>query len=269
MSNVGKHLYEFGPFRLDADRQRLMREGEPISLPPKAVELLTLLVERQGQVVEKEFLLTALWPDTVVEESNLTQNVYLLRKALGQATDGQTFIETFSKRGYKFAPTVQLAVEDEALIITKHTQARIRITQEDTDTEQPAALPAPQALSLPQPSEAPLHLAESQRRLPILRRQWGLGLVVLVLLVGGSVYFWRVRSGAATIRSVAVLPFKTIGAVDNEPFLGLGMADAVITRLGKTGKLTISPTAAVRRYQEPETDPLTAGRALQVSAGTG
>ena len=90
-------FYEFGPFRLDVENQRLLKGGEPVSLKRKAVEMLVVLVEHRGRVVEKEALLRTLWPDSFVEESNLTQYVYLLRKALG---DG--YIATVSGRGYRF-----------------------------------------------------------------------------------------------------------------------------------------------------------------------
>ncbi len=99
MSPRDKHLYDFDKFCLDVKKHRLLSAGEPVTLPPKAVELLLLLVENQGRVVEKEFLMETLWPDTVVEEANLTQNIYLLRKALGKTADGGSFIETLSKRG--------------------------------------------------------------------------------------------------------------------------------------------------------------------------
>lgn len=79
-----KLFFEFGPFRLDTERGRLTRSGEIISLPPKAVSLLLVLLKHQGQVVEKETILETLWPDTVVEDSNLTQTVHLLRKGLSK-----------------------------------------------------------------------------------------------------------------------------------------------------------------------------------------
>ncbi len=105
-----KQLHEFDRFLLDPQRQRLTSAGEPLPLPPKAVELLILLVRNVGKVVEKDALIAALWPDTAVEESNLTQHIYLLRKALGKTAEGTPFIETFSKRGYRFVCAVRSAV---------------------------------------------------------------------------------------------------------------------------------------------------------------
>lgn len=104
--------YEFGPFRLDAAGRLLFRGGERLTLTPKAIELLVALVEAHGQPVSKEELLQKVWPDTVVEEGSLTSHVSLLRKALGKDTDGRQFIETLSKRGYRFVGEMKQA-EDE------------------------------------------------------------------------------------------------------------------------------------------------------------
>ena len=91
--------YEFEDFRLDAAHLMLYKEETTISLKPKVVETLVALVERRGEVISKDELMNRLWTDSIVEESNLTQNIYLLRKTLGNCFDGQPFIETFSRRG--------------------------------------------------------------------------------------------------------------------------------------------------------------------------
>jgi len=101
----GQHV--FGAYRLDAESLTLSREGERVTLPPKAAELLTVLVESAGRVLTREHLLQRLWPDTVVEDGSLTSHISLLRKALGKRADGQEFIETLSKRGYRFAASVE------------------------------------------------------------------------------------------------------------------------------------------------------------------
>src|SRR5579863_1169474 len=102
ISPQDNQLFEFDKFVLDPKRRRLLSRGEPVSLPPKAIELLVLLVRNRGKVLEKDALMSALLPDIIVEEANLSQNIYLIRKALGKTTDGQSFIETYSKRGYRF-----------------------------------------------------------------------------------------------------------------------------------------------------------------------
>ncbi len=102
-------VYEFGPFRLDPAESRLARDGVPVALTPKAFETLVALVSRAGRLVEKAELLREVWPDAVVEESSLSQHVYLVRKALGEERGETRYIETVPKRGYRFAVAVRTA----------------------------------------------------------------------------------------------------------------------------------------------------------------
>src|SRR5262245_63782847 len=104
-----RQLFEFGPFRLDADERLLMRDGRMTPLPPKVFDTLLVLVENSGRVVSKDELMQSLWPDTFVEESNLTQNISQLRRALGDGAGGPQYIETIPKRGYRFVAGVQLS----------------------------------------------------------------------------------------------------------------------------------------------------------------
>lgn len=99
-------IYEFGRFRLDAAERTLRRGDEPVPLTPKVFGILLALVENSGRVVGKDELMHHVWPDSFVEEGNLTQNVSLLRKALGEAADGKPYIETVARRGYRFAASV-------------------------------------------------------------------------------------------------------------------------------------------------------------------
>jgi len=107
MNNQPQHIYEFGPFRLDAAEHHLLRDGEAVPLTPKAFDLLLALVEQHGHLLEKEELLKNVWPDTFVEENNLTSNISQLRKALGGGENGQRYIETVPKRGYRFVASVR------------------------------------------------------------------------------------------------------------------------------------------------------------------
>jgi Tol biopolymer transport system component/DNA-binding winged helix-turn-helix (wHTH) protein len=102
MHKRGSHFYEFGPFRLDPARRLLFRQNQVISLPPKVLHTLLVLVENSGRIVGKEELMKALWPDTFVEEGNLTQNISTLRKVLGENPGEHVYIETIPKQGYRF-----------------------------------------------------------------------------------------------------------------------------------------------------------------------
>jgi Tol biopolymer transport system component/DNA-binding winged helix-turn-helix (wHTH) protein len=101
-------IYTFGPYRLDPSERLLSRDGTTLALTPKAFDLLVYLVERHGRLVEKATLMSALWPDTIVEEANVAYNISALRKALGDDRGDAKFIETVPTRGYRFvAPVVE------------------------------------------------------------------------------------------------------------------------------------------------------------------
>ena len=102
-------MYEFGRFRFDPDNHLLASEGNPVSLTPKAFEILLILVQNGARLTTKEELMRKVWPDSFVEEANLTVNISALRKLLGETPNGQQYIETVPKRGYRFAvPVMEL-----------------------------------------------------------------------------------------------------------------------------------------------------------------
>jgi Tol biopolymer transport system component/DNA-binding winged helix-turn-helix (wHTH) protein len=106
MSKPIQHCYEFGPFLLDAGERLLLRDGESVPITPKAFDLLLALVEHHGHLLEKDELLKKVWPDTFVEEANLSYNISLIRKALSDGENGQRYIETVPRRGYRFVAGV-------------------------------------------------------------------------------------------------------------------------------------------------------------------
>jgi eukaryotic-like serine/threonine-protein kinase len=130
MGNGIKRFYEFGPFRLDPARDLLLRAGQPIPLTSKAFQTLLLLVENSEQVMSKEQLIKLLWPDTFVEESNLTKHVSMVRKALGQTAQGHGYIVTVPGVGYRFAEAVRVVAGDE-------TQAAQAAGQRALDAPEP------------------------------------------------------------------------------------------------------------------------------------
>jgi serine/threonine protein kinase len=101
-----KHFYAFGPFRFDFEKRVLVRDGTPVPLAPKASEILLVLIEHAGRLVEKDALINRVWPDAFVEEGNLNKNIFFLRKALGEWDGGRECIETVPKRGYRFVAPV-------------------------------------------------------------------------------------------------------------------------------------------------------------------
>ena len=100
----GKRQYEFGPFRLDAAERLLLRDGEPVALTAKAFDTLHALVENHGRIVDKNALLQRIWPGTAVSEATLAQNIFTLRKLLGESSPGNQYIETVPKYGCQGSP---------------------------------------------------------------------------------------------------------------------------------------------------------------------
>src|SRR5437867_1958077 len=104
-------VYEFGRYRLDIPARQLRRDDEPLSLTPKAFDLLIALIERRDRVVDKAELMRLVWPDSFVEEANLSQTIFVLRKTLGDDAAGRPFIDTVPRRGYRFAAEVHTVLE--------------------------------------------------------------------------------------------------------------------------------------------------------------
>lgn len=124
----GKELYEFGPFRVDPEKEILLRAGVPIPLMPKTFQILLTLVRHGNEVVSKDDLMKTVWPDTFVEETNLTRNIFTLRKALGENPPEQRYIVTVPGRGYRLAESVRLAPESElSVVAAEYTKVQVQI----------------------------------------------------------------------------------------------------------------------------------------------
>jgi eukaryotic-like serine/threonine-protein kinase len=136
MSKRETHLYEFGPYRLIPEEQLLLRDGRPVQLTPKAFETLLALVRRGGRLVEKDELLDEVWAGTTVEESNVAQNIFALRRALGDGEGGQRYIETVPKRGYRFLASVRV-IEATAEEVSVQNHVRVRSTAPPPEADAP------------------------------------------------------------------------------------------------------------------------------------
>ncbi len=134
-------VYEFGPFRMDPDKQVLLRENQPIPVTPKAFETLLVLVRRSRDVVTKEELLKEIWPDSFVEESNLSQNIFMLRKALGDTGESRQYIVTLPGKGYRFAAPVRTVTQSEVLVAHARARTQIVIEENEAGIEQALTLP--------------------------------------------------------------------------------------------------------------------------------
>lgn len=228
-----KRLYDFGPFRLDPAERLLMRDDQPVALTPKSFDLLLILVENSGHLLGKEEILERLWPDQFVEEANLSFNISSLRKALGEGMSGQRFIETVPKKGFRFLP-------------------RVDIRETGGSAAEPAVA-APPSIAPGLPSS--------------LKIIFGLiGVGVAVFLAYG---LWASRSKPSKEQSpltIAVLPFKSLNRENLEGLLEVGMADALITKLGSIKQLRVRPLSAVRKYTDASQNPVEVGKELRTDA---
>lgn len=135
MSLPDRELYEFEGFRLDAAEQLLLRDGEPVPLEPKIFETLLVLIRHEGRLVSKEELMRAVWPDSFVEESNLTRHISVLRKALSGDDGGPTYIETVPKRGYRFVGEVRALTRGRDELIVQTARVSLIVEDEESDDE--------------------------------------------------------------------------------------------------------------------------------------
>jgi len=248
MSQQESHNYEFGRFRLKTAERVLLREGELVPLTPKVFEILVTLVEHGGQVVAKDDLMKRVWPNTFVEEGNLTQNISLLRKALGESPGGVQFIETVPRRGYRFVADTSESWSDKSVPPPSHA-----VTSADST----------RVVSIPNtlPSTAG---QSATKRTPLYAL--AAGLVVLGII--GLVYFTgRGKSGEPTaIQSIAVLPFVHESSDPDAEYINDKIAESLINSLSKLPQLRVVPRSVVAGYKGREIDPRKVGQELNVRA---
>jgi DNA-binding winged helix-turn-helix (wHTH) protein len=196
MGQQDNRSYEFGRFRVNVAERVLLRDGEVVPLTPKVFDILLTLVENRGQVVSKEELMKRVWPDTFVEEGNLTQNISLLRKALGETPGGVQFIETVPRRGYRFVATIS-----------------------ENETQTVAFAPVVSA-EIP----APVVTSNGKRRTPAVV----LAAALVVTGIIGVMYFTSKAGNTATIGSIAVLPFVDESADPDAEYINDKIAERSI-----------------------------------------
>ena len=135
MSLPINHFYRFGEFTLDTDQRVLLREGKPLPLAPKLLETLLILVENGGRIVKKEELMNQLWPDSFVEESNLTYSIGQLRKTLGDHSRRPVYIETIPRRGYRFIANIEKELSGKGTSSSKTTHRFETHDAQSTDVD--------------------------------------------------------------------------------------------------------------------------------------
>lgn len=226
-------VYKFGPFRLVPDECLLLREGEPVALTPRAFDLLRLLIESAGHLKTREELIEALWPTTIVEETNLSWNVRAVRKALGEEADAPPrYIETVRRRGYRFIAPVEVERAGE--------------TEEDGKSE-----------------------TSRRRRWPWVTAG---GLAAAAAVAVALVMLWpRFFGGlsetvtAPRRPSIAVLPFENLSADKGNAYFVAGMQDLILTKLADIGDLKVISRTSTEKYKSHPDDLKTIARQLGVA----
>lgn len=233
--------YRFHEFTLDVAQRRVTcADNTPVEMTPRLFDALLFLVEHPGELLTKDALLAALWPGVVVEENSLSQTISALRRALGDEAQNSRCIQTVQRRGFRFiAPVSALDVG-------------------------PDAAPAPPAspeMRAAAPEVTPPGLWADRRGLLVV------GTAGVALVAAGTAAWWWRRSPAAGTRApttLAILPFKPLGASPRDENLELGMADSLIARLSNLPGVAVRSVGSVRRYGGPEQDPIGAARDLNV-----
>lgn len=277
--------FRFGDFRLYPAEHLLLRDQTPLPLAPKAFDILLHLVQNSGHLVKRDVLMEAIWPDSFVEETNITVNISLLRKTLGSMSDGQPYIETVPRKGYRFNAAVTECEDPDEPIISapkpgsQKSNEAVMLRPVAVSALPGASAAASPALQSPaaaatSPAPAPAHATPPQLP-PSLRWKTSATRVLLmtvacVALVLGLFYYWshwksKSTTVSASERSIAILPFRPLDPTPEDEYLGLGMTDALITRLSNLHKIIVRPVGAVRKYATAD-DPIAAGRQLAVQS---
>lgn len=264
MSQQSECIYEFGPFRIDVGRRLLLREGEPVSLTSKSFETLLVLVERRSQVVNKDELMKQLWPDTIVEENNLTQQISTLRKALGERAGEHRYVVTVPGRGYTFVAEVSEAgIKEPDLIVEQHTRSRITVDVED-EHEREIAIPKENIKYLP--ASAPT----ARRTLASRPYLFSVSIAFIVLMAALAVWLASQKAQppqkSELKKSIAVLPFKSLNSDSANDALGTGMTDTLIAKLSNIHQISVRPTSTVIKYAGQSQDAQAIGRELGVDS---
>ncbi len=243
-------LREFGEFLLDVEQKVLSHRGRPVQMPMKEIELLCLLVEKSGKLVTKNDIIENIWPNSFVEESNLSRHIYLLRKALSEL-GADDLIENVPRRGYRFKGNVRRSAGN-GLFVERHSFTKTVIEElPEEDFQKPGSV---------------------FKILQQFRSKWiAVSLALTILLAAGfalTKYSSNESPGAGRtqVRSIAVLPFKSLGPANPENIEGAGFTDLLITKLGSLKGLTVRPSGAVSGIGKEETDLIGIGEKLKVDA---
>ena len=247
-------LYQFGPFCLDAEKRVLLHDREVVPLTPKAFDTLLVLVTHQGEVLEKDKLIEMLWPDSFVEEGNLTYNISAIRKALGESPNERKYIITIPGKGYKFGADVKrTSVAQSDVVLARYTKSTLVVQEHELSR---STEDGPKGLLFS-------NVSSRGKRKEILI---ALGIAVFAL---GAIALYFFSGGGTTsnaIRSIAIIPFASTSNHPNTEFLSDGITESLINSFSQLSEVRVIARSTVFRYKGKETDAKAIGRELRVDA---
>jgi TolB-like protein/DNA-binding winged helix-turn-helix (wHTH) protein len=254
MYTRGQPSFEFGSFRLDPSDRVLLRGRERLELPPRVFDTLLALVQSGGRLVEKDELMGTVWPNTVVEENNLSQAVYLLRKILQDGENGNRYIETVPRRGYRFVARVH-QLETEAESGTGERSSPVQLEPASGNSGNHGG------------SQSPIQASPKPRWLVwCIAGLVGAFVALLVVQAGRWRDRQKNRSDSEPIRSVAVLPLQNLSNDPEEEYFADGMTDELITQLAQVRQLKVVSKTSIMQYKGVRRPLPQIGRELGVDA---
>ena len=249
--------YDFEDFRLDIVNGQLLKDKKPIILTQKSFEVLQYLIKHRGRLLKKKELLDSVWSEAFVEESTLTQHIYMLRKAFKDNSRSELPIETVPKNGYRFIGQVKEVFEHEIEKISPDNFVVADFFEHST----------PEIPRIPVPNlENHRHFIETKTFARQKNFIFSAFLISIIFSSGIFFYFSKKTEGKDNTPSLVVLPFRQISG-ETEEKLGLGMADNLIFRLGKFGNIQVTPTSSIIRYDgNSDLELFEVGEKLQANA---
>jgi len=236
-------LYVFGAFSLDADERELLREGAAVPIASKAMDVLLILIEKAGQVIERTELIKRVWPDSEGADGSLAVTVSALRKTLGDRPDGGPYIETVPRQGYRFAARVTAQFEE---AITSGSVA-VLAHKPGVEAEERAG------------HQAGGGVIDRKKVMAVT-----VAIAIAAVVLGYGVRAWRAAGQRPTVRRLAILPFRNLKPDDQTEFLGSSLADATTTRLRSFSSLIVRPSSYVEKYRGVDVDPKKVAEELDV-----
>ena len=251
-----ENIYRFDNVLVDGENSRVCKDGQAVTLTPRAFDVLILLLKNSGRTVEKHELFERIWKDTFVTDNALTKIIKEIRHALEDSAETPRYIETVPKRGYRFIGEINEQPEQTAVEIqsSPNSQNGVQIKNEPTQ----------ESIQPPRRAKAP-DFVFSKTSLIVS----AVGLILIAAFIGSLLLLLREKpanSAGSSIRSIAVLPFKPLNAESRDESLEMGMSETLITRLSNLNQVVVRPMSAVRKFTDINQDPVKAGQELQAEA---